>query len=303
MGVARRERRRADPVLELRAHGAARCQRRDQPGGARGSGGAEVDPVDLALPILLNELAASSTPHVLVLDDFHVLRDPRIHEGVEFLVAYLPASLRLVHGRPADPPLPIARLRARGELTELRAADLRLSRAESAALVSTVSGTELDAGRPRRCGNGRRAGRPVCSSPAWPAGQPRDTDGGPVRGDDRHLLDYFTAEVLPAVTPEQRDLLVRAAPLERCRVRCATRRCRSPVPPRCWPRWTGPISSWSHSTTSTSGTGAIACCATCCCANPRPGAPTIREVLRRAAAWFERARPDRRRGAPPPSGR
>ena len=53
-----------------------------------------------ALPILLNELAASSTPHVLVLDDYHVLTDPRIHESVEFLVAYLPPSLRLVDRQP-----------------------------------------------------------------------------------------------------------------------------------------------------------------------------------------------------------
>ena len=105
---------------------------------------AGADPVDLALPILLNELAASSIPHVLVLDDFHVLGNARIHESVEFLVAYLPASLRLVVAGRADPPLPIARLRARGELTEIRAADLRLSRDEAAALVSTVSGTDLD---------------------------------------------------------------------------------------------------------------------------------------------------------------
>ena len=48
------------------------------------------DPVDLALPVLLNEFASSSMPHVLILDDFHVLGDPRIHESVEFLVSYLP---------------------------------------------------------------------------------------------------------------------------------------------------------------------------------------------------------------------
>ena len=101
-------------------------------------------PVDLALPILLNELAATSTPHVLVLDDYHVLTDPRIHESVEFLVSYLPPSMRLVVAGRFDPPLPIARMRARGVLTEVRAADLRLTVDESAALVSAVSGTELD---------------------------------------------------------------------------------------------------------------------------------------------------------------
>jgi LuxR family maltose regulon positive regulatory protein len=57
-------------------------------------GGAGVAPTDLALPMLLNELAASAVPHVLVLDDYHALCDPRIHEAVEFLLAYLPPSLR-----------------------------------------------------------------------------------------------------------------------------------------------------------------------------------------------------------------
>ena len=104
-----------------------------------------VDPVDLALPLLLNELATTSTEYVLVLDDFHVLRDSRIHESVEFLVGYLPPSLRLVIAGRADPPLPIARMRARGELTELRAAELALSRDESAALLTSVSGADLGA--------------------------------------------------------------------------------------------------------------------------------------------------------------
>ena len=112
---------------------------------------------------------------MLVLDDYHVLTRPRIHEGVEFLVSYLPPSLRLVLAGRADPPLPLARLRARGELTELRAADLRFSPDEAAALVSAVSGTDSTTRRPRPCGSGPRAGPPVCSSPGWPCGQPRPT--------------------------------------------------------------------------------------------------------------------------------
>jgi len=94
--------------------------------------------------MLLNELAASPVEHVLVLDDYHLLTSPRIHEGVEYLLNYLPASLRLVIAGRADPPLPIARLRARGELTELRAAQLRFAPDEAAALVSAVSGNDLD---------------------------------------------------------------------------------------------------------------------------------------------------------------
>jgi LuxR family maltose regulon positive regulatory protein len=166
--------------------------------------------VDLALPVLLNELAAATTPHVLVLDDYHVLGDPRIHEAVEFLIAYLPASLRLVVAGRADPPLPLARLRARGELTELRAAELRFSPEEATALVSTVAGFELD----------RRATAAVWErTEGWAAGLQLAalalrTDPDRLRGDDRHLLDYFAAEVLPGLAPRQRDLLVRSAPLD-----------------------------------------------------------------------------------------
>jgi len=173
--------------------------------------GAGIAPTDLALPMVLNELAASTVPHVLVLDDYHVLTDPRIHEAVEFLVTYLPTSLRLVIAGRTDPPLPIARLRARGELTELRASQLRFSPDEAAALVSAVSGNDLD---------GATAAAVWERTEGWAAGLQLAAlalraDPAKASGDDRHLLDYFAAEVLPGLAPPQRDLLVRAAPLER----------------------------------------------------------------------------------------
>lgn len=172
-----------------------------------------VDPLDLALPILLNELATSTSAHVLVLDDYHVLTDPRIHEGVEFLVSYLPPSARVVVAGRSDPPLPLARMRARGELTEVRAADLRFTVDEAAALVSAVLGTSLDddaaAGVWERT-EGWAAGLQLAAL-ALRAEPGHDR----VRGNDRHLLDYFAAEVLPALAPEHRDLLRRTAPLDR----------------------------------------------------------------------------------------
>ena len=61
---------------------------------------------------------------MLVLDDYHLLGAAAVHESVEFLLTYLPAALRVVIAGRSDPPLPLARLRARGELTELRAAEL-----------------------------------------------------------------------------------------------------------------------------------------------------------------------------------
>src|SRR6185295_15167809 len=77
-----------------------------------------VEPIAVALPLLLNELETADTRCVLVFDDYHVIEDARIHEWLEFLLTYLPPALRVILASRADPPLPLARLRARRELTE-----------------------------------------------------------------------------------------------------------------------------------------------------------------------------------------
>ena len=104
-----------------------------------------VDPVDVALPMLLNALTATDDRHVLVLDDYHVLTDTHLHKQVEFLVTYAPPSLHVVIAGRSDPPLPLARLRAAGQLTEVRAADLRFTVEEAAALVAQVAELVLPA--------------------------------------------------------------------------------------------------------------------------------------------------------------
>ncbi|MCO1659846.1 LuxR C-terminal-related transcriptional regulator [Pseudonocardia humida] len=175
-----------------------------------------LDPVDLALPTLLNELSALRTRHVLVLDDYHLLTHPGIHESMEFLLGYLPDALRVVIAGRWDPPLPLARLRARDQLTELRAADLGFTVQESAALLSAVTDRAVDE---------RTAGVLRERTEGWAAGlqlaalRIRNTTGadgaGPDAGPDRHVLDYLRAEVIDRLPADQRDLLVRTAPLER----------------------------------------------------------------------------------------
>jgi LuxR family transcriptional regulator, maltose regulon positive regulatory protein len=76
------------------------------------------DPIATIVQPLLNDLATSERPAVLVLDDYHLIADPRVHEGVEYLLTYLPLSLRVVLAARHDPPLPLPRLRARGQLTD-----------------------------------------------------------------------------------------------------------------------------------------------------------------------------------------
>src|SRR5215207_9431615 len=84
-------------------------------------------PTEAVLTILLNELSAMPMDIVLVLDDFHVIDARDVHDGMLFLLEHLPPRLHLVIACRADPSLPLARLRARGELEEIRAADLRFT--------------------------------------------------------------------------------------------------------------------------------------------------------------------------------
>ncbi len=105
--------------------------------------GPQPPPVRSILTPLLNEVAALSEPIVLVLDDYHLISEGAIHDGVAFLLDHLPQQLHLVIATRADPPLPIARLRARGQLTELRADDLRFTAEEVGAFLNDVMGLNL----------------------------------------------------------------------------------------------------------------------------------------------------------------
>ena len=98
-----------------------------------------IDPVGLALSLLLNALAASEDEYVLVLDDYHLVTNPLVHGSVEFLLSYLPTSLHLVVAGRVDPPLPLARMRARGELLEIRAEELSCTEDEAAAILAAVT--------------------------------------------------------------------------------------------------------------------------------------------------------------------
>jgi LuxR family transcriptional regulator, maltose regulon positive regulatory protein len=176
-----------------------------------------IDPIDVALPALLNELSGSNAEQTLILDDYHMLTDARIHEGVEYLLSYLPPSLRLVIAGRFDPPLPLARMRARGELIEIRATDLRFSPAEAAGLVSAVS--QVDAGpdvvdplvdRTEGWAVGLKLAALTIRGTADPAARAAE-----VRGDERHIIDFLTSEVLDQLPTDRRDFLVRTAALDR----------------------------------------------------------------------------------------
>ncbi|MCW5880949.1 MAG: LuxR family transcriptional regulator [Anaerolineae bacterium] len=102
-------------------------------------------PTEWMLTTLLNEVAALAVEFALVLDDYHVIEAKPVDEALRFLVDHLPPQMRLVIATREDPPLPLARLRARGELTEVRAADLRFTPAEAAHFLNGAMGLDLTA--------------------------------------------------------------------------------------------------------------------------------------------------------------
>jgi LuxR family maltose regulon positive regulatory protein len=92
---------------------------------------------------LLNELTAIPHPFVLILDDYHVIDAKPIDHALAFLIEHLPPHMHLVIATREDPDLPLSRLRARGQLTELRAADLRFTLSEAADFLNQVMGLNL----------------------------------------------------------------------------------------------------------------------------------------------------------------
>lgn len=97
------------------------------------------------LTTLLNDLGSITRDFVLVLDDYHVIGSKPIDDALAFFVERLPPQMHLVISTREDPHLPIARLRARGQLTELRAADLCFTSAEAAEFLNRVMGLNLSA--------------------------------------------------------------------------------------------------------------------------------------------------------------
>lgn len=93
---------------------------------------------------LINDLQRYALNCVLVLDDYHLIQNGDVHDVMRFFLEFIPSNLHLVLLSRSDPPLPLARLRARGQLTELRAADLRFLPSESSLFLNEIMGLEID---------------------------------------------------------------------------------------------------------------------------------------------------------------
>jgi LuxR family maltose regulon positive regulatory protein len=102
----------------------------------------EIDLLQI-LPAVINAVVSSDRDCVLILDDYHLISAPAIHSALAFLLEHLPENMHIVIGSRSDPPLPLARLRARGQLLELRAVDLRFTAAETALFLNEMMQLDL----------------------------------------------------------------------------------------------------------------------------------------------------------------
>jgi LuxR family maltose regulon positive regulatory protein len=174
-------------------------------------------PVEIALTSLVNELATADVDIVLLLDDYHVIDSAAVHEGMAFLLAHLPERLHLVLATRSDPPLALSRLRTRGHLVEVRAADLRFTNEEVAAYLNEVMGLGLGAADVHAL-EGRTEGWIAALQLAALSMTGREDVSGFIAGftgDDRYVVDYLVEEVLQRLPTDIQDFLLRTSVLDR----------------------------------------------------------------------------------------
>lgn len=175
-------------------------------------------PIETILTVWINGLAA--LPHeevVLILDDYHLITASSIHRSITYLVDHLPPPLHLVMATRADPPLPLARLRTRGHLTEIRAADLRFTALETTAFLTRTLGLHL---------SDEDIAALEARTEGWIAGlqlaglsmQGREDISAFLKaftGSQRYIIDYLAEEVLARQPEPVQTFLLQTAILER----------------------------------------------------------------------------------------
>lgn len=172
---------------------------------------------ELLMTELINTVAGVAGCKVLVLDDYHVLHTPVIHQAITYFIEHMPASLHLVISSRADPPLPLARWRARRDLTEVRAADLRFRVEEAHAFLADVMGMELaapDVATLEQATEGWVAGLQLAALSLQDASDlPRQVQQ--FAGTHTFIGDYLTEEVLQRQPADIQQFLMDTSILKR----------------------------------------------------------------------------------------
>ncbi len=181
-------------------------------------------PLDFLMANLINDIATANDvavvniEFVFVLDDYHIIENNAIHDALTFLLDRLPPQMHLVITSRADPPLPLSRLRVRGQMVEIRADDLRFNAEEATALLNEMIGLRLSAENVIALEN---------RTEGWIAGlqlaalslQGQHTAGADsfisaFTGDDRYIVDYLVEEVLYQQSQEIQTFLIQTSILD-----------------------------------------------------------------------------------------
>jgi LuxR family maltose regulon positive regulatory protein len=173
-------------------------------------------PVEAVLTTLLNAVSTTAGEVVLVLDDYHLIDSREVHDGIAFLLEHLPPQLHVAIATRADPAVPLARLRARGELVEIRAAELRFTPEEAAAYLNERMSLQLTAQDVATL-EGRTEGWIAALQLAALSMQGRDDAAGFIAsfaGDDRFVIDYLVEEVLQRQTQDVQVFLMQTSVLD-----------------------------------------------------------------------------------------
>jgi LuxR family maltose regulon positive regulatory protein len=174
-------------------------------------------PVEAVVGTLVNELSELPQAVSIIIDDYHLISSEAVHGSVSYLLEHMPENVRLVIAGRADPPLPLPKLRARDQVTEVRAADLRFTPEEAAAFLNDVMGLALSAGEVAALEEVTEGWIAALQLAALSM-QGREDDSGFVEafsGSNRHVLDFLAEEVLERQTEEVKRFLLETSVLER----------------------------------------------------------------------------------------
>jgi LuxR family maltose regulon positive regulatory protein len=180
-------------------------------------GSPQMPPAESLAPTLVHDIAAIPTSFVLVLDDYQLIHNTLVHDALAFLLDHQPPQMRLLVATRTDPPLPLPRLRVRGQMTEIRADDLRFTEEEAATFLNQALGLPLDA---------EKIAALEARTEGWIAGlqlaalsmRGKGDIGSFVEafsGSNRHVIDYLAEEVLAQQPEEIRNFLHQTSILDR----------------------------------------------------------------------------------------
>ena len=178
--------------------------------------GSRMPDIKAVLPAFINAANQMTGQLVFVLDDYHLIEDPAIHEAVGFILDHLPPQLHFILASRSEPPLPLARYRARGQLLEIRAGDLHFTREESTEFLNRSMELDLSPDQVASL---------QAKTEGWIAGlqlaalaiqrRPGGAEGVPlVSGRQRFIADYLGEEVLAQLPADMQDFLLKTSLLD-----------------------------------------------------------------------------------------